>query len=1483
MADDIRYLVGADLSPFDEALAAVPAKAAEAAAQIDQALSSIGGSASGATAGLQTLNDALAALWEGENVTGARELNDAVQGLGAAASAATEPLTEFDLRMKDIAMDFEQQKAALEEAQTNLQLVQAAYDKGAASAGQLADAEKQLTAAQQAITPAIQETESAFSQFTSSIVATLEKLGLMIGIFEALKQSIEEFATEQAFEISMTELTGSADKARGALEQLKAMALQLPVALDSMLAAAQKMEALGVSLEQIPDLLKASADAAAATGNSFDSISSALERVMATGQVMTRSLVQMGLTWDQVAQEMGTSIEKAQAAFKKGAQSAQEDVDILVATIEKFHSTAAEALAGSLAGSFQILKNQLSELAASFGSVLAPVAGLLMSALQGIIPILNAVVELFKALEFAIGAIAVPLGAILSAMGGFATMLESAAIAVGLLGIAFEALSVTAGVWITILGAAAMLIQALTDHTSALREEQERAKAVQEGWSKAVKDAQDELTQYGIKLKQGNDSLLDFQTRILNTAQGLNDITNNFLHAGDSMEHFKSIMANLAEQFPQVAAQLAALGLAAEALAKQGPNAAAALIQLGATAQALVASQIAASTATSNFSKALDDAKAKVHEAQVTYDEYLAAFKRTGEGAGLVEAAHKKLSQAQEELNGHVAKGTDALKAYNAQITVVNAAIEAYNKALEKLPASFTDYVATLDNGGKKAAAALKSITDEINKNAAAMVNLSGKPKEALEQINADLEEARKTWQEFANLDALDKFGAKIAEIADKHTAAVDRMDADTQRWIASMRAFGQAADDVGAASVRAFEAMLVSSDKLAESTDKLQKTFEKAYESMYKGTQKQIEITGTLSDRLNGIDKLHHQVAASADTIVAAYFKMVAGMNAFGLQTQQQMETAISGAQHVLDLMVQMNQPVALRMSMEEKILNMQIAESQAIGASGTATLALTERLAAVKQKHQEIIDKTMELSDAYNSMLKSFDKAWADLGKGIADAIVEGQNFGDVLKNVLKTLAKEILEQVIGVAFKELKHAFLDNTDALGTFTKGFNSFFGVDGAFGAGMKQASGALGAFGAQATESMGTAGNAFKDFSSTTQSTMQQTQASVLSAGSSMIATFDLIASVLGAIAGIFSAIELAHTNTLLGRIEESTRRMDITMEGIVVKQLMYLTKLDDITSLLWQIMPDIHNMGADINSIPIVMGALLTQIGAMASASLGNSTMNPILIQLLNQLNQLIGSGSGIGGGFSQLPGGIGQPHGTERNDFPGAVQQFSAASLALMPTVDTLSSAASDLGTAAQATTAAAAATTTAANAAATAATTANKAAETTASAAASISDAATAITTGIRGETQGRRPTQTMFDIGDQTGTIIYQFATALGDASKAIVGVTQAAQQFSAVTAEIIHSTTGVMAAAVLPTSPTLSPGILSAPGVGQLNAAGQYTGAPVGTAGPYVSGGPTIYVTVSAGVVAGQGAMQQLGDMVGQRVVQNLRTSVGLKL
>ncbi len=365
---DLVLVVGADLSSLEDTLQSVPAVAQAAGAAIDSAL---GTALDSATASLAKLGEAVAGLTP-----------DAAQAAGQMdmfAESTSNAAAQLDL--------FTQ--GTLEDAKTGF----SGIEQNATAAA----------AATESTGSAAAEAGGAFATLGEHLMEALTELGLLIGGFEALKSTMEAVATEQAFAVSMTALTGSAQTANKTLEDLRSTAQELPVALDSLLQATQRMQAFGVATEAIPEFLHAAADAAAATGQGFDTVAAGLERVQVTGTVMARSLMQMGVTWKQVATQMGVSVEEAQAAFKKGAQSAEEDVRILVDTIETNYGGLSAKLADTIGGQFQILKNQFTELASDIGALLAPLAmgqlQLISAVVQGWLGMLAVLDNLVVALE----------------------------------------------------------------------------------------------------------------------------------------------------------------------------------------------------------------------------------------------------------------------------------------------------------------------------------------------------------------------------------------------------------------------------------------------------------------------------------------------------------------------------------------------------------------------------------------------------------------------------------------------------------------------------------------------------------------------------------------------------------------------------------------------------------------------------------------------------------------------------------------------------------------------------------------------------------------------------------------------------------------------------------------------------------------------------------------------------------------------------
>lgn len=245
--------------------------------------------------------------------------------------------------------------------------------------------------------PHFHELKESVSESASGFVELAEKIGIAIGIFEIVKESLKAFSEIQNVTTSFGLLAGSVETAASAVEDLKGMADKLAISEETLLSTAQRLAPqFGVGTDAMKNALQAAADAAAATGRNFETVASSIERVALTGQVGARQLVQLGVSMGDIATTMGTTVAQAEALMKKGGLDATEQVQVLIDTIERRFPGAAEAIAGNLSGQFQQLKNEFHNLAEEMGKALAPVATDIIGDLRDkIVPAIRELLELF--------------------------------------------------------------------------------------------------------------------------------------------------------------------------------------------------------------------------------------------------------------------------------------------------------------------------------------------------------------------------------------------------------------------------------------------------------------------------------------------------------------------------------------------------------------------------------------------------------------------------------------------------------------------------------------------------------------------------------------------------------------------------------------------------------------------------------------------------------------------------------------------------------------------------------------------------------------------------------------------------------------------------------------------------------------------------------------------------------------------------------
>jgi hypothetical protein len=334
------------------------------------------------TGDFSDLSDALdqaatAASAGAEAISGALNVPDAGQEL--AGQVETLGLSFDDLVAKSQGL-----QDAFQESLSTFNDVQSAFNEGDVSAGTLQLALEQLQSAASAAGESLKEAgdeaekggeqaESGAHQFMELAEAAAELGGITLGA-EGLKEfaieAISAYATVESVTVGLTQLTKSASEANEIIEEVKNLAATEPFAFPEIAPTIQRMVALGVSAKQIPGVMQAVANASAATGVQFSAVAQSFDRMALSGTVSSRSLVQLGISTADVGKAMGVAEDQVKTAFAALDQS--ERIDVLTAALEKF-AGAAVAQADTVAGRWQILKNQWEEVMVTMGEASAPV------------------------------------------------------------------------------------------------------------------------------------------------------------------------------------------------------------------------------------------------------------------------------------------------------------------------------------------------------------------------------------------------------------------------------------------------------------------------------------------------------------------------------------------------------------------------------------------------------------------------------------------------------------------------------------------------------------------------------------------------------------------------------------------------------------------------------------------------------------------------------------------------------------------------------------------------------------------------------------------------------------------------------------------------------------------------------------------------------------------------------------------------------
>lgn len=213
-----------------------------------------------------------------------------------------------------------------------------------------------------------EETLSASKTAVMSIAGVAASLGAL-GV-----KAVQAAGNFQQVQAAMTNMLGSAERAKNLLGQLQDFAAKTPFEFNDVAAASQKFLAFGFTAEQIIPTLKAVGDAAAGVGlgkEGIDRITLALGQMAAKSKVQSDEMLQLteaGIpAWQMLADKIGTSVPQAMDMVSKGAVDAQTGLQALVGGMEEKFGGMMDQQAQTITGTWSNMMDGLSQSAIAVG------------------------------------------------------------------------------------------------------------------------------------------------------------------------------------------------------------------------------------------------------------------------------------------------------------------------------------------------------------------------------------------------------------------------------------------------------------------------------------------------------------------------------------------------------------------------------------------------------------------------------------------------------------------------------------------------------------------------------------------------------------------------------------------------------------------------------------------------------------------------------------------------------------------------------------------------------------------------------------------------------------------------------------------------------------------------------------------------------------------------------------------------------------
>jgi methyl-accepting chemotaxis protein len=357
-------------------------------------------------------------------------------------------------------------------------------------------------------------------------------------------------------------------------------------------------------------------------------------------------------------------------------------------------------------------------------------------------------------------------------------------------------------------------------------------------------------------------------------------------------------------------------------------------------------------------------------------------------------------------------------------------------------------------------------------------------------------------------------------------------------------------------------------------------------------------KISPAFAQAINQGPAAFGQAMTNLKSVVANSFQSFdAAWQVFGETSENVLNQNNTHMVAALGLMQQQGASLNDQLTGYTKILqNLQLINQQ-WDQTGQSELATAQTLTQIQLAQFALNNATMGLANEWNTIAQAMGTAWNSLEKGLADALVSGQNFGQAMTKVFTQLAETILEAIVKQALDQMASALITNSGliqglgfdmtALGSTAQATQATVASSMAASAASMSASATTMATAMQgsataittansgmvtgvtgdlsvlgpaftgmttqvtaSTQSMAAAVTAaasqcdvsLQFFGNSTAASMAQASAATTAAASTMVMDIGAIGSALGALAGIVGDLGQSHMDKVLGQIETNTR-----------------------------------------------------------------------------------------------------------------------------------------------------------------------------------------------------------------------------------------------------------------------------------------------------------------------------------------------------